>query len=323
MLTKYFYLLWIILVVSPGFSHAEPFVWMQRAYARAMKQKPPECPTSLDTAYQFVFAFEGAEGYCPLAFWNSVPEPELDDWDTTVFLASRGLQKERLFPQFAAEMAKESESYNCNLESFIQVNLITTSRVIPETRTSVFEPDTHHKKILYYAWDQVSDARSCVNSLLKLAEVKKQSLQVSILGHSLGGISVKNFYESLPLSPWLNVKNILTVDPVPPNLKVVGSLTSRPFDISVETAVPFSSWHNFYQSSDDESFVFWPVFKGIHGVRLNASKQSIRNTWVTPSALTKIQIKDLQDRNWLTHHGHEAILYHSNVIGEYQSLIAQ
>lgn len=315
---------------------------MEKSLEAAEKGEPPICPSSIQATDRYLFAFEGANGFCPVRALESFPSPERLDLPLDEFFEEIRYAYERYAGRSGKPTTEVLEKYraardvfferrqnekseylrkgrNCNLFRFMEYHLPLRNylpSIVPQDQ-SMWNyrevSDNGHQKILYYAWDQVADAHACARSLVGMSERAKRRIEVSIVGYSFGGTAAAEFYENLPDSEYLSVGNILTIDPVPRAPLVVGSISGAPPTVSVSIRRPYRSWRNFFQRSDRKSL----FITGIHGSILQPSVGTIRNTRVTPWALEKIGEGDKE----AIHFGHVALGLQSEVAQSFKDLI--
>jgi hypothetical protein len=315
-----------------GVTEGDAIAAVRSDFDHAKAGEAPACPTSLPASNEILFAFEGCDGYCPVAFLNRLGDVSRNDVTPSFFLSEFGPKStatELLLSEMEEAEYKESRHHNCALASFIVRNspefAYTNPWVLQHPHPTGIPVDAVRsplgKKILYYAWSQQSEAISCSKQLAALAHRSRQTISISIMGYSLGGPAAKWFYENLPDDTAVKVTNVLTLDPVPRNIRVVGALIRNPGVLSVDTHRPFKAWRNFFQKSDTGSIGF-----GIRGYRLFGDQNAIRNTWVTPYALSTVDIPEIYKSygftsDKMTKYGHEALLFHHEVILEFQRLL--
>lgn len=332
----------LFVFIAVGNAQASSSAWNEAETERAKIEmlatqvsptRAPACPTRIDAYRGVVFAFDGARDYCPFSAFVETADPDFGGktvFDRLIELRNtrdeNGDPSNKLFNRvqataisFVERARDEALVSTCHLQRFITNRMEATEDPYAGILYSFTSPDGHGKKILYYAWDQVADALTCATSLNTLATQTRRNLQVSIMGYSLGGTTAAEFYERLSNRRALKIRQLLTIDPVPRNPMLIGSLIGRPVIVDITTEVPFGKWRNFIQRSDSNSLTNQV---GIQGVAFRGSPLKIRNTLITAhefSRTTKGWDMDVDpDR---LNKAHQRILLHPGLAKTYQELL--
>ncbi len=162
----------------------------------------PFCPEVLDNQTNFVFIFEGANGYCPMnaaiflrtsALENSL-NPIFVSWQSSLPSNQKLLNK----------IKQISDSENDKKSYSLLTGLLSRGKEISDQSVS------GESKLIYYSHVHWKEAISCAQSLEKQAKKINRTITFSAIGHSMGGHAVVKWAQELEKNQ-IMLDHVLTI----------------------------------------------------------------------------------------------------------------
>lgn len=210
---------------------------------RASQNQAAACPAGNTTAKEFLFVFDGANGYCPVHFevWKPAPVQE-GTWYNNLTALDSDHPLNELRHWMTAEYNRERRKHNCALiESLLD-------------RQRMREDLSEKRQMLYYSKEDDDQALQCAQSIIESRAASGSEIPTfRVIGFSMGGTAAIEFAKGLKAMGH-PVETGLTIDPVGRGTSSLKSVFNKKANLDLDvTGLYTRKWMSVYQRLDRKS----------------------------------------------------------------------